>query len=1035
MSFPTYKSAGAGTNTASPVWGTHATDDIGILLVNSSNQAVAETSGFTEAPGSPIGVGTPATAGANRLTCFWKRAASGAEPNAAITSGLDHTHSKIAVFSGCKKTGTPIHAYSFGSDATLDTILTAIGPTTTNPYCLVVIMATTGLDSAAANWSGEAAANLNGLVERYDSGITTGFGGGIALWTGNLATPGPVGTFTANSAGSTSDAWLVLVLEPHVPPIVTPPANTTPLRRASPGAGGALTPMRAGPTGIVLCGSDLGGGYISYDNCLSWICCGSLRGLLTPHVRAVGFDQSDEKIMYFPSEHGIYRTSDTGTTWALVSADFYCTAVETTPADVQIAYAVGHPLFNSDVSSVYKSTNRGVTWSVVTHDLPLGLRINKLLVDPTDTTKLEIVSANDLFKGAFNVVSTTNGTNTVTSAALFGSVQQGMSISGAGIPAGTTVTNKASSSSITISNPATDSTTGARTFELNFSIWRSTNSGANWTEKGAGKDWWDLAMDINNPATTYGTIKIGALPSSYTGETWKSTDSLATLTRSPVTDPSHTGSVLVARDDGDIWIIDTGRDPGHAEEGLFESNDGGASYTRVSVLTDYEIGYVLSAQWAFGKNLYSTAVALGQSMFDADTIFMTNAQYCYRSINRGRTFEQVFTNHVSPFNYLTRGLECLTVQTCAISQVNRSVIYIGMYDLGLWRSLDGGRGFQTCNTAAFTGAWNGNGGSAMSILPDPTRPGVVWATMGETALLATVVKSTDFGEATSWTSADSGLPANVFKFGLSLDRTSPSTSRTLFSTAGTAGDVYKSTNDGASWSLVLAGSTSGGCRYTAVDEFNGNLVYAGGEGGLWRSTNGGTSWAQVGGATFVGSLGGTVLSSFQWTGVHQIVPSPIDTGTVFLTVFGVGKGLYRSTDSGVNWTKLHNGDYVRGVAVHPTDPLMLLCTSSKPYKAGGTILTSEGLLRSVDGGTTWIDFNQNLPWRLAGPVVYDRLSPDKYMVGSPGNGFWIYDPSVEQTEYTLKDSMAISEGHAKLFAVVTVADSAMGDPRFNWSDA
>lgn len=63
-----------------------------------------------------------------------------------------------------------------------------------------------------------------------------------------------------------------------------------------------------------------------------------------------------------------------------------------------------------------------------------------------------------------DISSTKNSTATITSAALFGDVAEGMKVSGAGIPAGTYVKSKASTSSLTLSAAATDSLTSTLTF-------------------------------------------------------------------------------------------------------------------------------------------------------------------------------------------------------------------------------------------------------------------------------------------------------------------------------------------------------------------------------------------------------------------------------------------------------------------------------------------------------------------------------------------------------------------------------------------
>lgn len=122
-------------------------------------------------------------------------------------------------------------------------------------------------------------------------------------------------------------------------------------------------------------------------------------------------------------------------------------------------------------------------------------------------------------------------------------------------------------------------------------------------------------------------------------------------------------------------------------------------------------------------------------------------------------------------------------------------------------------------------------------------------------------------------------------WGLSLDRNSPVGNRTLFVTAG--GEVYRSTDDGYTWSLVFSG---GRARITAVDRFDGNLVYAGGDGGFWHSTDGGETWDQVG------------LPEMR--GVYDIEVDPSNPGRVYVACYGNGLGVYRSRDGGESWENL-----------------------------------------------------------------------------------------------------------------------------------
>ena len=56
----------------------------------------------------------------------------------------------------------------------------------------------------------------------------------------------------------------------------------------NPGGGGGFTSIGAGPSGTIICGSDLSGAYRSLDRGSTWDAIGSSRDLARTHVSAVG---------------------------------------------------------------------------------------------------------------------------------------------------------------------------------------------------------------------------------------------------------------------------------------------------------------------------------------------------------------------------------------------------------------------------------------------------------------------------------------------------------------------------------------------------------------------------------------------------------------------------------------------------------------------------------------------------------------------------------------------------------------------------
>jgi len=525
---------------------------------------------------------------------------------------------------------------------------------------------------------------------------------------------------------------------------------------------------------------------------------------------------------------------------------------------------------------------------------------------------------------------------------------------------------------------------GADLFVPSASPWlfRSTDGGVSWSRIGESLgNLWDVAMDPGTPNLLYATTYVGVPEVSWTGAVCKSIDGGNTWTQKA----SHTGAIVVTRNQPRVVrVIDVARgssSPGAAEAGVWESADGGATWNKKSTPSAWDPGWQILTCFAYEKSSYGVAQTLGQDLSDPNVIFWVTKQFVYASFDGGLTFQDLFTNQASPGWWRSRGIENVTVAALAMSAADPARIFTGYHDIGLWRSLDGGTSWQECNNAAFTGNWKWCGGNTTTVVADPVRADRVWASMGVAADTSTLVRSATAGAASGWIGV-SGLPVGFLK-GLSLDPTSPAAQRTLFVTDN--GDVYRSLDDGATWSLSFP---CGICRTTAVDAHDGSLVYTGGEGGLWQSTRGGApgTWVSVGPAELAGGSPVAVKEE-QWTGVHEIAPDPQQSGTVYVAAYGSGKGIYRGTGRGSSWSKLRDGAYTRGVAIDPTNSNVIFATSSRALKAGGPAAGSEGVLCSIDGGASWVSLNGNLAWPFAAQIAIDPSNHARLIVGSPGTGF------------------------------------------------
>lgn len=490
----------------------------------------------------------------------------------------------------------------------------------------------------------------------------------------------------------------------------------------------------------------------------------------------------------------------------------------------------------------------------------------------------------------------------------------------------------------------------------------------------------DIALAGNAPDLLYLTSYVPVMDGEYEtyqeGAFHRSTDGGTSWTKLA----DRTGAIWADRDDQHaVRLIQVDHQWSWDSEsnGVWESTDEGANWTKVSRVDDWGMGWV-QAYWSYAASFDGAVKSLGEDLSDPDALWWTNTQWVHATFDDGRSFATQHTNEVTTEHWRSRGFDNVVVLDMAISPVD-SHLYVGYYDIGCWHSNDALATWQICNHPDYT--WSeGKGGNLITVETDPTRAGVVWGAQSVDIGEMTVLLRSNNG-AKSWTLSNTGLPTATLS-GLSVDFTSPADQRTLF-LAGD-GDVYRSADDGFTWTKQF---DCNGCRQTALDRFDGNLVYAGGEAGLWRSTAGGRedSWQQIGPAELVGTMGDGFWSS-DWEGVTAIVPDPHHPRWVYMAAFGAGRGIYRSQDGGDSWQKLWSNDFARSIAISPVDAQRLFVTSSSSVNRGVYQAASMGVMLSVDGGTSWKQVNEGLEWPFANNILFDPKNPDLVYIDSAGTG-------------------------------------------------
>jgi PKD repeat protein len=196
-------------------------------------------------------------------------------------------------------------------------------------------------------------------------------------------------------------------------------------------------------------------------------------------------------------------------------------------------------------------------------------------------------------------------------------------------------------------------------------------------------------------------------------------------------------------------------------------------------------------------------------------------------------------------------------------------------------NLGGGSLYRTAGDGWVSSGQGLGTAGIQSVAIEPGRPQVRWVGQQEK-----IFRSANGGA--SWTERSSGLPGNCCLVG--YIRPDPRGNGTVY--AGTRrGGLFKTTNDGGSWSLVNA-ELDFDLAAVSIDPKNPDRVYAGGiNGNVYRSENGGATW------TTGGNLGAPVGS---------LVVDP-RAGSDVLYGSASGTGVFRSADRGATWTPLAEG--------------------------------------------------------------------------------------------------------------------------------
>ncbi|MFC1652196.1 WD40/YVTN/BNR-like repeat-containing protein [Planctomycetota bacterium] len=484
-------------------------------------------------------------------------------------------------------------------------------------------------------------------------------------------------------------------------------------------------------------------------------------------------------------------------------------------------------------------------------------------------------------------------------------------------------------------------------------IFYSRNHGQTWQKQDQGLSFKNIGALCVGPDRLYaGTLGGGVFAGTITQET---------LTWSDSTGPQpKIYNIRIILDAAQSQVIYATAYPG----GVFKSSDGGSSWVECNfglpsfqVVDPFLEGYYDLAIHPDNPNL----LVLGIYGFGI-----------YLSRDGAATWIPMYAlNDTEPF------LRDLKTKRVAFDPAHSNHLYVAS-DMGVLRTTDLGASWEALNTGLDTldiisleitqdgSVFAGSNGYGVYALKQQTK---TWTHMSRT---------TGFGPWAPWERRLYMYVALLFD---------PIVPGRIY-LGNFPGGFFVSNDDGQTWECSSLGLGNDGIFSLAMHPFNPQLIFAGTYNGIWKTENQGASWSQT----------STGMPSEQWpfcVVFDDQNPSIMYTATKngqnkgFLGRNDFGGVVMKSIDSGKTWFKIMEGLPIKSeyyqLIVYPENHDILFVSSTF------------GVFKSNDAGQSWEPFNEGLPvtdFYIRDNVAENlKITPDhRYLVlGITAHGVWRVD--------------------------------------------
>lgn len=665
-------------------------------------------------------------------------------------------------------------------------------------------------------------------------------------------------------------------------------------------------------------------------------------------VNCVAFHPTDNNTLWVGTPSGgLWKTTDGGSTWTVLTDANAVLGVSdiAIPSDYETSHTIyiatgdrdGGSLWSlgsgarSDNCSVgvLKSTDGGATWSStgLTYAVSSNKLIGRLLISPIDNNVLFAATSDGIKKS-------TNGGTSWSTVYSFSQQYYVDMIMDMEFNSGTSTIMYAST----------------KDYGRGCQILKSSDSGDSWS---AIKTYGDTIYRVELAVTPADPNYIYTIASKRNGGLYaisKSTNGGTNFTEMVYGDDPNR-SYLYYFSDGsgensgqggyDLSIAVSPTDKNLVLIGgvnSWKSADGGTTWNICNMWTS-------SASW----NKSGAPVVHADKhahIFRTDgTLFEGNDGGIYRSYDNGTTWTD-----------LSSGLRISQMYRLGVSQTDEHLTITGLQDNGS-KLLSGSSWYDV------------TGGDGMECIIDYTNKNTQYATY---------VNGEIYRTANNWTNrttiSDNIGGGNYYGAWVTPYIIDPNDNNSLY--VGYA-DVWKTTDQGNSFTKISTINSSDLLRSMAIAPSNSNFLYVADRYHIWRTNNGGTSWTDITGTLPVST-----------NNITYIAVKNTDENTLWVTMGGYDtKRVYQSTDGGSTWISISNG--------LPSLPVMCIIQNKQNSSVDELYIGTDVGVYMKFGTNDWTFFSEGLPNVVVTEldIYYDTNVPQnsKLRAATFGRGLWESD--------------------------------------------